>query len=84
MTVTECLDILLNRTPHVADVDDLDGPYLVTCYNELDAGFGYDVGPQPIYFNLPRSVAKSIARHKNKTTPYFVSYNITPEPDRYW
>ena len=32
--------------------------YMVTCYNALDAGFGYDCGPRTIFSILTLAVAK--------------------------
>ena len=58
--------------------------YMVTCYNTLDAGFGYDCGPRTIFSNLTLAVAKSIARHMNKVSPEFMSYGVECEPDRHW
>ena len=57
--------------------------WMVVCYNELDAAFGYDPGAQVIDTNLTKAAAKAIARHKNKVTPDFVSYFAEPEPERY-
>lgn len=58
--------------------------YMVTCYNTLDAEFGYGCGPRTIFSNLTLAVAKSIARHMNKVSPEFMSYGVECEPDRYW
>ena len=52
--------------------------YVVTCYNSLDAEFGYDCGPMTIFTNLPKAVAKSIARHMNNVMPAFLSYMAEP------
>lgn len=57
--------------------------YMVTCYNALDAGFGYNCGPRTIFSGLTLTVAKSIARHMNKVSPEFMSYGVEYEPDRY-
>lgn len=49
--------------------------WCVWYYNALDAEFGYDCGPIPMYTNLTKSTAKSIARHLRKTNGYdFMSY----------
>ena len=58
--------------------------YVVTCYNSLDAEFGYDCGPMTIFTNLPKAVAKSIARHMNKVMPAFVSYMAEQMVGREW
>ena len=57
--------------------------WMVGFYNELDADFGYDCGPQILEGNLTKAAAKSIARHLNKTTPDFVFYFAEPEPERW-
>lgn len=60
--------------------------WMVRCYNELDAGFGYDCGAFLVYGNLTKAAAKSIAKHLNKKVKDldFVWYYAEPEPDRYW
>jgi len=58
--------------------------YMIMFYNDLDGDFGYDPGPQTYDTNLNKSVAKSIARHLNRTTPDFITYWVEPEPIRYW
>lgn len=58
--------------------------YVVTCYNALDAEFGYNCGPRTIFSGLTLTVAKSIARHMNKVSPEFMSYGVECEPNRYW
>jgi hypothetical protein len=57
--------------------------WMVSFYNEADAGFGYDPGPQVLEANLTKAFAKSYARHLNKTTPAFVFYYAEPEPERW-
>lgn len=59
-------------------------PWMVRFYNELDAEFGYDCGTQTYMLGLEPAVAKSIARHKNKTTPDFICYFAEEEPQRFW
>ena len=58
--------------------------WMVRCYNEADAEFGYDPGPFTVEGNCTKAFAKSYARHLNKTAPSFVSYFAEPEPERYW
>lgn len=58
-------------------------PWMVRFVNELDADFGYDCGPSTLVCGLDKAVAKSIARHKNKTTPDFVFYFAEEEPQRW-
>ena len=58
--------------------------YVVTCYNTLDAEFGYNCGPRTIFSGLTLTVAKFIARHMNKVSPEFMSYDVECEPNRYW
>lgn len=50
--------------------------YSVMYYNELDAGFGYDAGPQRYMDGLDRNVANSIARHMNRVSPDFIDYYV--------
>lgn len=50
--------------------------YMVTVYNALDGGFGYDCGETVYIDHLDEPTAKSIARHKNKTSPDFMSYIV--------
>lgn len=59
--------------------------WMVRCYNELDAGFGYDCGPILVYGNLTKAVAKSIGRYFNKKVRNldFVWYCAEPEPERW-
>lgn len=53
--------------------------YCVYTYNALDAEFGYDCGPQPMYLNLTKPMAKSIVRHLRKVNKYdFMSYGVIP------
>lgn len=56
--------------------------WMVRFYNELDGDFGYDPGPQTYMLGLEPAVAKSIARHKNKSTPSFIFYFAEEEPRR--
>lgn len=58
--------------------------YMICCYNELDAEFGYDCGPMVIESNCTKAYAKCYCRHMNKITPDFITYFVQPEPDRYW
>ena len=58
--------------------------WMVRCYNEADAEFGYDPGPVTVEGNCTKAFAKSYARHLNKTAPSFVRYFAEPEPERYW
>ncbi len=58
--------------------------WMVTCYNALDAGFGYDSGPFTVEGNCTKAFAKAYARHMNRTTPDFVTYTAEPESERYW
>lgn len=58
--------------------------WMVTCYNEADAAFGYDPGAIPVELNCTKAFAKSYARHMNKATPDFVTYTAESEPERYW
>lgn len=58
--------------------------WMVTCYNELDAAFGYDPGPVMVHGNCTKAFAKSYARHMNKVSPDFIMYSAEPEPERYW
>lgn len=58
--------------------------WMVTCYNEADADFGYDPGPVVVEANCTKAFAKSYARHMNKVSPDFVTYFVEPEPERYW
>lgn len=53
-------------------------------YNELDAEFGHDIKPTPYKIGLEPAVAKSIARHLEKTTPEFIHCWTEEEPKRYW
>ena len=55
-------------------------PWMVRFYNESDA----DCRTQTYMLGLEPAVAKSIARHKNKTTPDFISYFAEEEPQRFW
>ncbi len=49
--------------------------WCVWCYNALDAEFGYDCGPTPMYTGLTKSTAKSIARYLRKINKFdFMSY----------
>ena len=57
--------------------------WLVRFYNMLDADFGYDCGAQVYMFGLEPAVAKSIARHKNRTTSDFIYYYAEEEPIRW-
>ena len=58
--------------------------WMVSCYNELDAEFGYDPGASTYAFGLEPAVAKSIAKHLNKLSPDFIHYEAHEEPRRYW
>lgn len=58
--------------------------WIVYMYNELDAEFGYDIKPTPYKIALEPAVAKSIARHLEKTTPEFIHCWAEEEPRRYW
>ena len=58
--------------------------WMVRCYNEADAEFGYDSRPFTVLGNCTKAFAKSYARHLNKTAPSFVSYFAEPAPERYW
>ena len=40
--------------------------WMVTCYNEADAAFGYDPGAVMVEGNCTKAFAKSYARHMNK------------------
>lgn len=57
--------------------------YVVFFYNELDGDFGYDCGPSVYGIYFDKAVAKSIARHLNRTRPDFMSYWVEPEPERW-
>lgn len=57
--------------------------WLVRYYNEADAEFGYDCGPQTLAIVSDRATAKSIARHMNKTAPSFITYFAEEEPQRW-
>lgn len=43
-----------------------EGMYRVTCYNEIDAEFGFDCGEQIVFDNVDKAQAKSYVRHMNK------------------
>ena len=58
--------------------------WMVRCYNEADADFGYDPGLGTIEWNCTKAFAKSYARHMNKVSPDFITYYAEPEPERYW
>ena len=58
-------------------------PWVVWYYNELDSRFGYDAGMQVYLHGLAPAVAKSIARHLNKTSTEFMHYVAEPAPRRY-
>ena len=58
-------------------------PWIVRFYNELDADFGCDPRAGTYMLGLEPAVAKSIARHKNKTTPAFIFYYAEEEPRRW-
>lgn len=58
-------------------------PWMILFYNELDAEFGCDTGAKTYMIGLDPAVAKSIARHKNKTTPDFIIYFAEEEPQRW-
>lgn len=62
---------------------DLDNEaWMIWSYNEADAAFGYDPGAVNYMDNLPKAIAKSIARHLNKVSPWFVRYYADREPIR--
>lgn len=65
------------------EVNDMNEAWMVRCYNELDADFGYDPGVITVESNLTKAAAKSIARHYEKTTPDFVHYWAEGEPERW-
>lgn len=55
-------------------------PWAVTYYSFIDTAFGYDAGVQVLMRGLEPAVAKSIARHKNKTgEKYGVAYYAEEE-----
>lgn len=56
--------------------------WMVLFYNELDADFGYECGAAVYMHGLEPAVAKAIARHKNKTTPDFITYYAEEQPQR--
>ena len=58
--------------------------WMVRFYNMLDADFGFDPGAGTYMHGLEPAVAKSIARHKNRTTPDFIFYYAEEEPRRFW
>ncbi len=58
--------------------------WMVRCYNEADANFGYAPGPVTVEGNCTKAFAKSYARHMNKVSPDFITYYAEPEPERYW
>ena len=72
----------------MADYPEHEDAYMLLCYNRMDAEFGYDCGPMVIDTNLPRDLAKAIAKHKNKVLKRQkisgVHYYAEPEPDRFW
>lgn len=58
--------------------------WVIYCYNEIDSEFGYECGAQIYKHGLEPAVAKSIVRHMNKISPWFISYWAEEEPRRYW
>ena len=77
--------LTIKETPEVTRVErkNMGEYWMIWCYNELDADFGYDCGAQPFMNGLDKATAKSIARHKIKTTPDFCGYYAQEEPQRW-
>lgn len=55
--------------------------WTVSYYNQVDAEFGFDCGDVIYMVVEDRAVAKSIARHMNKTAPDFISYFADEETE---
>lgn len=57
----------------------MENNYVVYAMNYLDEDFGVSLQPTIVYNGIDKATAKSIARAKNKTAPYFISYWAEPE-----
>lgn len=60
------------------------GSYCIWCYNELDADFGYDPGPQIVEDNLTQEYAEARAEELNASSEPFIQYWAERERERYW
>lgn len=60
------------------------GSYCILCYNELDADFGYDPGPQIVEDNLTQEYAEARAEELNASSEPFIQYWAERERERYW
>ena len=60
------------------------GSYCIWCYNELDADFGYDPGPQIVEDNLTQEYAEARAEELNVSSEPFIQYWAERERERYW
>lgn len=58
--------------------------YCILCYNELDAEFGYDPGPQVVEDNLTQEYAEARAEELNASSEPFIQYWAEREFERYW
>lgn len=60
------------------------GSYCIMCYNEIDADFGHDPGPQIVEDNLTQEYAEARAEELNASAEPFVQYWAERERERYW
>lgn len=60
------------------------GSWCIWYYNELDAKFGHDPGPQIVEDNLRREYAEARAEELNESCEPFEQYWAERERERYW